>query len=545
MKPTCYSYSRYSRPEQSKGHSFTRQTERAEAYAAEKGLVLDNKLKMDDKGRSAYSGKNVTDGALGAFLKEIEAERVAPGSFLLVEDIDRLSRLPVMEALGIFQKIIGAGITIVTLSDGAQYSLERLKNDWTPLMPLLVAMARGHGESERKSDLLGRVWRAKKVKARDAGKPLGDNAPMWLVYSREDDCCRLYPPLTALVRRIFQLSINGHGMGAIAKILNGEGIKTFKGKDWGNSSLVKILQNKSVFGEYQPHTNNGKGREKAGDPIPNYYPPAIDEATFYRAQKAMTSRRIFRTTKKAGNFSLWQAVAKCHLCDSAMHIVLKGKAPKGHAYLRCYAAKKGACKSGYVRLDASEAAFRQILVKMRSSLSLVQESSAELARQITEIDARIEEQQEQIRQLDEALNTQFSATLIAAVQKRDAIVSDLKKQREQLSLALASDVVTDKEAFFAALDLVSYEGRNRANALLKELKVTVRILPSKRSEPGTYPHYYVYEDGNLVFTLFDRDGRFFAHAANSEFNRLIDRQDKTFTPIVDYDEDFIDDSIEQ
>lgn len=80
-----------------------------------KGLVLDTERNMRDAGVSGYSGKNITDGALGAFIKAIEAGDIAPGSFLLIEDIDRLSRLPVMEALGVFQRIIGAGITIVTL----------------------------------------------------------------------------------------------------------------------------------------------------------------------------------------------------------------------------------------------------------------------------------------------------------------------------------------------------------------------------------------------------------------------------------------------
>lgn len=485
---------------------------------------------MRDQGVSGYSGKNITDGALGAFLNEIKEGRVAPGSFLLIEDIDRLSRLPVMEALGVFQQIIGAGITIVTLGDGARYSLERLRNDWTPLMPVLFAMARGHGESERKSDLLGRAWRAKKAAAATERKPLGNTAPMWLTYSK-DDGYQLHPDRTALVQRIFQLSIDGYGMGVIAKMLNDDGIKTTKGKEWGNSSLDKILNNRSVIGEYQPRTLQGKKRVAVGDPIPNFYPPAIDEATFYRAQQAMNSRRIFRTTKRAGNFSLWQAIAKCYFCDSPMHLVMKGKAPKGHAYLRCYTAKKrGACDGGYVRLDSSELAFREILVKMRSSLSLVQESSAELSRQVTEFDARIEEQQAQIRQLEEALDTQFSPALMSAIQRREATVTDIKKKREGLLLALASESITDKKAFFAALDLESYEGRNRANALLKDLKVTVRIQPSRRREPGTYPHYYVYEDSRLAFKLTDRDGRFLAYAADSELSATIQTQDGTLTP---------------
>jgi len=511
MNPLAYSYIRYSRPEQAKGHSLTRQTERAEAYALEKGLTLDDKLNMRDQGVSGYSGKNITDGALGAFLAEVTAGRVAPGSFLLIEDIDRLSRLPVMQALGVFQQIIGAGITIVTLGDGAQYSLERLKTDWTPLMPVLFAMARGHGESERKSDLLGKAWRAKKAAAGSTERtPLGNTAPMWLTYFKgdKDDPMppeyRLDPDRQALVKRIFQWSIDGYGMGAIAKLLNDEGTKTTKGRAWGNSSLDKILNNRSVIGEYQPHTLKGKVRVPVGDPIRNYYPPAIDEATFYLARKAMNSRRIFRSTKKAGNFSLWQGIAKCHYCDSPMHLVMKGKAPKGHAYLRCYAAKKGACEGGYVRLDASELAFREILVKMNTSVSLVHDSSAEVARSITETDARIEEHQTHLQTLVEVLQTVTSLTITNEVVRREGAITDLLKKKEELSLALASETIIDKAAFFAALDLVTYEGRNRANALLKELQVTVRILPSRRSEPGKQAHYYVYQGDSLLLDFYMR-----------------------------------------
>lgn len=76
---------------------------------------------MSDHGVSACSGK-ITDGALGAFIEAIEAGDIAPGSFLLVEDIDRLSRLPVMEALVVFQRIIEAGVTICPVPSGHKHA---------------------------------------------------------------------------------------------------------------------------------------------------------------------------------------------------------------------------------------------------------------------------------------------------------------------------------------------------------------------------------------------------------------------------------------
>ena len=72
----AYSYVRFSSPQQLKGDSHRRQTEKAAQYAAEKGLVLDTELTLEDLGVSAYRGRNAKAGNLGVFLKAVEAGRV-------------------------------------------------------------------------------------------------------------------------------------------------------------------------------------------------------------------------------------------------------------------------------------------------------------------------------------------------------------------------------------------------------------------------------------------------------------------------------------
>lgn len=536
MKTKAYSYIRFSTSAQQHGHSLVRQDDAAIQYAAAHGLELDDSLNMRDLGVSAFRGKNVSDGALGAFIKAIEDGRVAPGSLLLVEDIDRLSRLPVFEALDVFQRIIKGGITIVTLNNGAEYNMERLKGDWTPLMPVLFSMSRGHEESNRKSGLLSKAWKAKKEAAR-AGKPLGNNAPSWITYSKERGY-ELHPERQEIVRRIFQLSINGHGLISIAKILNAEGIPTFKtGVKWGNSSLQKVLQNRATIGEYQPREGSGKVRTPVGDPIQNYYPAVIDSETFYLAQRANSRRTITRSTQQTKNFSVWQGIAKCSLCNSPMHLVTKGKLPKGHTYLRCYSAKKGACEGGYVRLDESESIFKEILAKV-DSLSLVQKSSAETAQKLAIVTQQIEERRGQLEQVKEFLKSQFSPSLLSEVARRDAELASLSAQKEELSRALASETIVDrgaffdnnvayyvddakafdksgyfdKDEFFARLDLVSYEGRNQANALLKELRITVRI------QTGKPARYYVLQDGQPLLDLY-RQGESVIFVPHTEHQR--------------------------
>ena len=118
MQPKAYSYLRFSTPEQATGDSSRRQIEAAERWAAKNGMTLDTSLRMEDRGISAFRGKNARTGALGAFLAAVDDGVVPEGSYLLVENLDRVSRADPWDALPVFQQIINAGVIIVTLMDG-------------------------------------------------------------------------------------------------------------------------------------------------------------------------------------------------------------------------------------------------------------------------------------------------------------------------------------------------------------------------------------------------------------------------------------------
>ena len=152
--PIAYSYIRFSTAEQKKGDSLRRQTELSKNYADQHGLTLDSSLHMHDLGISAYDRSNLTRGALGVFLEAVKQGRIIPGSFLLVESLDRLSRAQVMEALPIFISILNQGITIVTLSDGMEYNTKSVGNNFGSLIISISIMARAHEESATKSKRL-------------------------------------------------------------------------------------------------------------------------------------------------------------------------------------------------------------------------------------------------------------------------------------------------------------------------------------------------------------------------------------------------------
>jgi DNA invertase Pin-like site-specific DNA recombinase len=160
--PKAYSYLRFSTPDQMEGDSFRRQWKLAKSYAERNGLDLDHELKFHDFGVPGFRGANVERGKLKAFRRAVEDEVVPPGSYLLVEDFDRLSRMDPWDAFPIFQEIINNDITIVTLKDGKEWSKAELRGNTFRLMEPLFAMWNSHNESAKKSMRLSEVHAAKR-----------------------------------------------------------------------------------------------------------------------------------------------------------------------------------------------------------------------------------------------------------------------------------------------------------------------------------------------------------------------------------------------
>src|SRR5579862_4336017 len=102
----AFSYIRFSSKKQEKGDSVRRQDEWALSFCRQHGHTLDDSLNLRDLGVSGFHGANVETGRLGAFLDAVKSGRVRPGSILIVESLDRLSRAEVRKALTLFLQII-------------------------------------------------------------------------------------------------------------------------------------------------------------------------------------------------------------------------------------------------------------------------------------------------------------------------------------------------------------------------------------------------------------------------------------------------------
>ena len=145
---------------------------------------------------------------------------------------------------------------------------------------------------------------------------------------------------------IYRKKLAGKGTGRIERELNEDPNvwkppKTGRNKTggWRKSYITKILRTKAVIGEFQPH----KKGQPIGEPIPDYFPPAIDKDLFYQVQAILKANaekngNAGGKTGKASN--LFVHIAKCGLCGYPMHFINKGKPPKGGKYLVCDASRR-------------------------------------------------------------------------------------------------------------------------------------------------------------------------------------------------------------
>ncbi|WP_417695379.1 recombinase family protein [Pseudomonas sp.] len=470
---------RFSTPEQARGDSRRRQYKAAIEYAAKHDLdlVKDGDYAFLDAGVSAYRGSNVNrvTSSLGRFYEYVKDGRIAPGSYLLVESLDRLSREQVTEALPRFLDLLNNDIIVVTFGDGTVY---KKSTDTMQLVMSIFHMSRAHTESSLKGLRVSDAWQHKQAIARSEGTPLGAACPQWLSF--DGKAYNVITERANIVKRVFDLTVQGYGQRAIVKLFNSEGLPVFGSENrnksglWGSSSIAKILANRSVLGEYQPNIWTDGKRQPSGEPIKHFYPVIIDEGLFYAAMEGRSSRNVSKATKTSVNYNVWAKIAVCAYCKSPMHLVNKGKPPKGRKYLRCSNSAKGVCINRSIRLDDSEVVFKEILAKLNMA-SLIKDNAQLLRKRISELDGRIESAKVKLSEISVLLSSHPSKTLAETAANIEGEVTRLELERDEYKATLSAEYVTDKFDFFKKLDLESYEGRFLANQQVQRLKVKVRI----------------------------------------------------------------------
>lgn len=312
--PMAYSYVRFSHGRQKNGDSLRRQMALSREYANKHGLNL-QELTYSDLGLSAFRGANIERGALAGFIKAVEDGTIRRGSYLLVENFDRLSRAEVHVALQLLLRLVSAGIVVVTLMDGKVWNDETVA-DTTNLLVTIIVMGRAHDESLGRSKRIREIHQAKRARRDPA---IFGQGPAWVTRKPDGSGWDLKPGMADSIRRVFELSINGVGSVAIARMANAEGwVAPAKVQRWNTTLPNKLLRNRAVLGEYEPKEMKGSKRVSTGEVWTDYYPRVVDEAMFLKAQAAAHNRLHLPNRRDAGYHNVLQGFAFCGHCGQTL-----------------------------------------------------------------------------------------------------------------------------------------------------------------------------------------------------------------------------------
>ncbi|WP_240003824.1 recombinase family protein [Luteibacter mycovicinus] len=337
-----YSYLRFSDAKQSAGSSADRQSQYAERWARERGLVLDQALSLRDEGLSAYHQRHIKQGALGVFLRAIDEGKIAPGSFLVVEGLDRLSRTAPLSAQAQLAQVVNAGITVVTASDGKEYSREGLTANPMDLIYSLLVMIRAHEESDTKSKRVRAAIR-RQCDGWQAGTFRGvirnGKDPQWV--RLVDGAWEFVPERLEAVRLAIRLFLDGHGAAKIIDRLNDAGLAV--SARTAASNLYKLLRLPALVGAKTLNVGDSEYR------LEGYYPRVLTDEAFTDLQVALTQRGRRKGKGEIPGIITGLRVSYCGYCGSAMvgqNLTSRrrddrGKVLDGHRRIACCSDQAG------------------------------------------------------------------------------------------------------------------------------------------------------------------------------------------------------------
>lgn len=470
-----YSYIRFSSPRQAEGDSLRRQTEAARLWCERNGVYLDTATTLHDLGKSAFTGshrENPDRNALAQFLKLVEQGRIARGSYLILESLDRLTREDIQPATLLVLTLLQKGVRLVQLMPREMVYDE--KSQLWDLIPAMMELSRGNSESRVKSERCGAAWAKKKKDARESKTVMSNNLPRWI--ECRDGKLRLIPERAAIVRKVFQLAANGYGLVSIVKKLTSDGVKSFGGRrgDWTRSYLGLILQDRRALGEHQPMKNG----EPDGDVICGYYPAVVTENQWHAARAGLTERQKHKGRIGSRNINIFAGLLKSALDGSSYFLTAYKASGKKVQALANFRATEGLSKFRTYRYDILEEAVLSQLKELKVE-EIEQDSQPDRIAVLAGERAQLESD---IASLELELETGGNIPSLARVLKKKEtrlaeLIADLTAEQQKASNPLVEslgDVKTLCDLLANSPDPT--DTRLRLRAALRRLVSDARLL---------------------------------------------------------------------
>lgn len=454
MTKQAIPYIRFSSSRQTEGDSYRRQADLIDRWLGQHPEYTRSALTFEDLAKSGYSTK--AGKAASGFIKikdAIEAGLIRSGDCVLLEAIDRATRRGMVDALDLLKPILRAGVSIVTIDDGQEYTEESLNG--SQIFLLVAKLQAAYNYSRQLSERVSASYQARRVLAQE-GKAIKRHAPIWL----ESDGS-VIEEVAQQIRLVFDWYVSGVGKHSIAARVRESGVSQLA--KCSGPTVQGWLTNPAVIGVWA-------NSDSTGESIQGVYPAVVEPETFHLVQRLLTERA---TVRKRTSKHFLIGLVKCDHCGASMVFHSVKGVPSAMRCLTHHRLKSAGCTNNksipvnvikLVQVLTSNRAFKRALAK--------QTLSASDKRRIT-LEAGIAQATQEINKLVALALTvdlpEIQAKLVARKAERDALQSELAGLDAVDAAASESIRVLREESSLHHGDSVVL------NAMLKDAGYSIRV----------------------------------------------------------------------
>ncbi len=273
----------------------------------------------------------------------------------------------------------------------------------------------------------------------------------------------LNPPADAVVKRVFDMVVQGKSILDVTKTLNAEGIPTTNGKKWLKTTIHTMLDHEAYTG-----TLVWGAKAKDGAPpvrVENAHPAIVSKRDFQRARKLLASRAPKKMNpRRASSPYLLSGLVKCETCGKAM---TAAEAKSGrYTYYICHSLLKrgkGTCETP--RLNAKS--FEKLIVSeirenvltesnIRDLVKLLDEEMDGVAREQRE---RLENIEEELEDVKKRLGRIWQVIETTDIEMADASerIKEHRERKEKLEIAAeeARGLLSERRKFLDSADTIA------------------------------------------------------------------------------------------
>lgn len=297
MKKQNVAYLRVSTEAQTEKYGLDVQKQKIVEYCDKEGIIID-KWYID----GGYSGSKLDRPEIQELLHDAEEGKIAK---VFIYKLDRVSR-DVIDTLNLLYRVLPKyGVQIISMTEDLRFD--------NPIDKVMIGVNAIMGQYEREVIYM-RTRAGMKERVKKGLWPGGGLIPWGYYYDRNDGILHVDKEQAEMVKKAYEMYIEGYSCEKIAKILG------FK----GDVIVSNILRRKSNIGliEY-----NGKEYQGKHEPI-------VSKELFYKAQECMKHRR---TNSYLSSYNVLTGLCYCGRCGAKMRYQKWGKYHK----LVCYSQYKG------------------------------------------------------------------------------------------------------------------------------------------------------------------------------------------------------------